>query len=99
MKFVVDGTKYELDEMTLTFAEARAMQKATGLAFGEIGDRAGKGDLECVQALLWVAMKRTEHTKKFTDLDQMEIGSFEQLEEGEPDPTQDDGQETSTPND
>lgn len=90
MKFVVDGTKFEFDEDRLTFAEARAMEKATGRTMGEIG-RAGGEDAASLQAMIWVAMKRSEPTLKFSDLDDMSMGSIEFLED---EPTEDDADPT-----
>lgn len=92
MKFIVRGTKYEFDQERLTFAEARAMERVTGMTFGEIGEAADKGDMACVQAFLWVAMKRTDPALKFVDLDDIPIGELERVPEeepaAEPDPTQ-----------
>lgn len=92
MKFIIEGTKYEFDDSRLTFAEARALEKATGRTMGEIGQSGGT-DATSLQAMIWVAMKRTDPTLKFSDLDEMSMGDIEFVEEiaaepeSEPDPT------------
>lgn len=88
MKFIARGTKYGLDEEKLTFAEARAVERACGMTFDKLRDQGG---VTAMQAMVWVAMKREQPTLRFTDLDDMEFGEFEQLgdepEQVEPDPT------------
>ena len=94
MRFIVDGTKYELDQKSITFAEGRAIEKVTGRTMGEI-QRAGGDDVSTTQAMLWVAMKRQQPTMRFSDLDELPMGSIEMLpdedeepaEAGEADPT------------
>lgn len=85
MQFIVRGTKYELDQERLTFGEARAIERVTGVTFDKLA-----GDIMSTQALVWVAMKRAEPTLKFSDLDDLTFGEFEMLEdppEVEADPT------------
>lgn len=90
MKFVANGVKYELDQDKITFAEAKAIQKAVGKSMGEIRD--DPGDIAATQAMVWVAMKRQDPTLKFLDLDDMAIGDVEfededeDGEQGGPDP-------------
>jgi hypothetical protein len=90
MRFEVEGTAYEYDPEKLTFAEARAMEAVTGKTFAEIQ---GDGqDMTVAQAFVWVAMKRSNPTLKFRDLDDMPVGAFQSMDEepaaGEPeDPT------------
>ncbi len=86
MIFTVDDVKHEFDEDKLTFAEGRALERVTGHSFGEMGDAAKRGDLTTLQAFVWVAMKRTEPTLTFSDLDDRSIGDFEfGSDEDEPD--------------
>lgn len=88
MKFTVDGTQHEFDEERMTFGEGRAIEKVTGYAFGEVGEH-GK-ELAVIQAFVWVALKRSEPTLQFSDLDDRNIGDFEfeQDDEDESDPTE-----------
>lgn len=87
MEFVVRGTKYEIDQDRLTFAEARAIERVVGLPF----DKLDQSSLTATQAMIWVAMKRADPALKFTDLDDLEFGDFEIIEadvpEVEADPT------------
>ena len=93
MRFVANGVKYEFDDERLTFAEAKAIQKAVGKSMGEI--RKDPEDITAMQAMVWVAMKRQDPTLTFFDLDDMAIGDIEFIpddepadqSEGEPDPT------------
>ena len=77
MKFAVDGKDYEFDDASMTFAEGRAIEKVTGVPFGEVGTLAKKGSMTAIQAMVWVAMKRAEPTLKFSDLDDRPISSVE----------------------
>lgn len=91
MRFVIDGTKYEFDENKVTFGEARALEKVTGQKFDDLTDaldppqrKNPKGELEeatpditALQAFIWVAMKRTDPTLKFSDLDDVAFGDIE----------------------
>ena len=85
--FTVDGEHFTmLEPDRMTFAEARAVEKVTGLSFTQIG-----GDdvsITTTQALLWVSMKRARPELKFADLDDVAPGSIEWDEaEPEADPT------------
>ena len=77
MKFKVDGVEHEFDEEKLTFGEGRALEKVTGYAFGEIGSHGDRGELTVVQAFVWVALKRSEPTLAFSDLDDRNIADFD----------------------
>ena len=85
MRFTVDDKAYDYDDATMTFAEGRAIEKVTGRTFGEIGELAKTGSLSAIQALVWVAMKRTEPTLKFSDLDDRAISAFT-FDDPEPEP-------------
>jgi hypothetical protein len=98
MIFTVDGERHEFDEDKMTFAEGRALEKVTGHLFGELGSYAQKGDLSVLQGFVWVAMKRSEPTLKFSDLDDRSIGDFVfDDEEPEDDEVPTGGDETSSP--
>lgn len=84
LTFTVDGTKHEFDDDKMTFAEGKAMEKAIGVPFKELGKRAKSGYLDAVQAFVFVAMKRSEPTLRFSDLDDRAIADFE-FEGGVPD--------------
>lgn len=88
-----DGHQFEFDENRLTFAEARAVERVTGVTMAEAMDAASKGSALALQAYMWIAMKRADPPLKFSDLDDMSLGDFtfttdepEQAESA-PDPT------------
>jgi hypothetical protein len=81
MRFKVDEVEYEFDEEKLTFAEGRALEKVTGKPFGQLGPAAEEGSLVVIQGFVWVALKRSQPTLKFSDLDDRRISEFEFQEE------------------
>ena len=90
MKFTYDGTKYDAER--LTFPEAAAFEKVTGISFA---DAAGNKSIAAIQALVWIAMKRQQPEMRFSDVT-MPIEDIEFAEdEAEPDPTQGVAQEGS----
>lgn len=96
-KFVVGGETFSLVESRFTFAEADAIETASGYAFSEImEDPKLSSRAKVVQALVWVSMKRTNPVLKFSDLNDLPIEDIEWLDddpepaasEAEPDPTE-----------
>lgn len=89
MRVTVDGRTYEADLNRLTFAEARAVEKASGESFATILS-AKAPTMTGVQALVWVTMKRGEPTLKFADLDDRAIEDFDldRMEVADADPTE-----------
>lgn len=88
---VANGETHTLDLDRMLFAEGRAIEKVTGSTFGEFGQAMQAGSLTAIQALVWVAVKRTHPETKFSDLDEWEIGAVEltvEDEEAEADPTE-----------
>ncbi|GEA79933.1 hypothetical protein [Cellulomonas uda] len=68
---------WEIDPDRLLFAEARAIESATGRTFGEVLEQMGKGSATSTQALCWVAAKRHHPELKFTDLDGWDFGDLD----------------------
>jgi len=110
VRFVYDGTKYEIEPHRLTFGEARAFEKASGHTMSEMATAGGLQDVGAVQALFWIAMRREDKDLRFSDLDDMNMGDFEQLPDDEaagdeavegepagPTPAGDEPEEHSTP--
>lgn len=102
MQFIVRGTKYEFDQGKLTFKEARDVQKVTGRMFGQIAADADQGDFEALQAMVWIAIRRTDSAFRFSELDSLELGEFEavpdpdeEVDRADP-PAPGDEEETST---
>jgi hypothetical protein len=79
VKFIVNGVKYEFDDEKVTFAEARAIQKAVGKTMGEI--QKDPGDVTAMQASVWIAMKRMDPSLRFADLDDMSVGDIEWMKD------------------
>lgn len=91
MRFKIAGEEFALvDVDSLTFAEGRAIQKATGAPMGKLMEAASDGDTDLTQALIWVTMKRRRPEMKFSDLDDVPMVDIEWLDEDvEPsDPTE-----------
>lgn len=91
-KFSVEGQNYELVDSRLTFGEAAALERVTGLTFGEIQQQGTeRASIAVTQAFVWISMKRVRPELKFSDLDSLAIDEIEweeQPPEAEPDPTQ-----------
>jgi len=92
MRVTVDGVNHEMNLDKLTFGEGRSIEKVTGQSLKSLG---GSPDLTMVQALVWVALKRTDTRLAFSDLDDRAIADFELdiTDDGdgsEPDPTEGD---------
>lgn len=84
-KFVIDGTTYEMIESRFTFAEARAVEKVSGVSFQDVMDGGAKNaSIDVTQALLWISMKRVDPTLTFADLDDVAIDEIEWPEDDEP---------------
>jgi hypothetical protein len=97
-RFLLGGEEFHLlDQDELTFAEARAIQKATGVPVGKFdGD-----DGAVVQGFLWVSMKRRKPEMKFADLDDVPMSQIEWAEDEESDEDADptEGEENSPASD
>jgi hypothetical protein len=66
--FQFDGVKYRMTSLML--AEARAIQRATGLTPIQWEQKIGESDAEAITALIWVARKRNgEPNLRFEDVD------------------------------
>lgn len=84
-KLSVDGRVYEFDQDRLTNVECMAIEKVTGLTFGEWADALQKRSMLAVTALVWVVRKRDEPTLRFSDVEfnvaSLDITDDEQPEE------------------
>ena len=80
-RFEVDGTEYELVESP-TFGEARAIEKITGRSFAAMGDKSAQ-TIDFLQALIWISMKRVNPDTKFEDLDDLDIGVLQAVQQEE----------------
>lgn len=68
---------WDLDEVKPTFAEAKAAERAGAFAWQQMRAELDDGNLNALQAVVWVLRKRGEPTLKFEDLDDLPLGSVE----------------------
>lgn len=94
-RFTYCGNEFELvDQDKLTFAEAIAVEKASGFRFADlVADDAQDPGLAFTAALTWVSAKRKLPDLKFSDVCEWPLNDVEFLEDedeagAEPDPTQ-----------
>lgn len=93
MRFVIDGEKYEFDMNSLMRSEVNAVKKATGFAgMAEWAERLQANDEDARDAMIWIAVKRSQPDLKFSDLDYNIVAFAESLEvdeepDAETDPT------------
>jgi len=63
-----DVQRYDFDPGKVNTMEAEAIEKATGLAWGEFGDKIQKGSAIALRALLWILQRRVHPTLKLADV-------------------------------
>lgn len=68
MKLVVDGQAFEFDQSRITNVEGMAIERATGMLFGEWAEGLKKGSMLAQTALVWVVKKREDPTLRFDDI-------------------------------
>lgn len=68
MRLTLEGHTYDYTGK-LMLPEAAAIQKATGMTYGEWQTALNKGDVVAVAALLWVLKKRAGEIMPFSQLD------------------------------
>ena len=85
MKFKVNGNEYEFDEESVTFGEARMLERVTGMTMSELGDKGEGGSVEAMQAFIWLAVRREDPIVQFSDLDEWSIADLEIDDEDEAD--------------
>lgn len=76
MRFTHEKKLFELDESTITYAEAEAVEEVCGLPFALVGAQVMMGSLKPQRAIAWIAMKRHDPKLKFDDLQSMPIESI-----------------------
>lgn len=67
--------RWDLAEVKVTFAEAKAAEKAGGVAWRKLEQALTDGNVEALQAAVWVLRKRDEPTLRFADLENLPIDS------------------------
>jgi ornithine carbamoyltransferase len=83
MKFTINGdpTEYQMLDTNLTFAEARAVETVTGKAFQSLATDEAEQTVDVIQALVWVSMKRVNPTLLFSDLDDIDMSTMQEVAE------------------
>lgn len=76
MRFTKDEVLHELDESSITFAEAEAIEEVCGLPFHLVGAQVMVGALRPQRALAWITLKRVDPLVKFEDLASFPIESI-----------------------
>jgi DNA-binding MltR family transcriptional regulator len=71
MKFEVDGTEYEFVE-SMTFGEARSLEKVCGVPFSQLADPKNQG-VDFMAAQVWISMRRVNPDLTFDDLDDLDM--------------------------
>ena len=79
-----------------TFGESRVLEKVTGFTYGQIvRDEDIQQSTVVNQAILWMSWKRVKNDLRFTDLDDVEVGSITFHEPPSPEDAED-APETAT---
>ena len=68
MKFTNAGITYEMDNSSITFDEAEALESVSGLPYTEIGDAIIGGALKPLRAMIWATAKRTNPAITFAEV-------------------------------
>lgn len=68
MKLTIDGEAFEFDESHMTNVEGMAIERATGMLYGEWAEALQKGSMLAQTALVWVVKKRREPALRFDDV-------------------------------
>jgi hypothetical protein len=93
-RFRFDGREFELGRLMLS--EAKAIQKVTGFTMGEFEKRLELGDVECIAALIWVALKREQPDLRYDDVDG-DLSTFEPVEDEDASATEAAGKDEPEP--
>lgn len=76
MTVTYDGAESRFDMENITFAEARAIEKVSGVRFAQMqSDAELFANMEVMQAIVWVVIKRSRPGFKFSDLDDVPMGA------------------------
>lgn len=80
MKFVLDGTDYEVDLDHISVLEMRQLKEKAGLAVASLAVGIVQGDVDALCAMVWLAKARAGEKLRWSDLDSIDAVSLvEQL--------------------
>lgn len=77
LKFILDGTKYEYDDSTLSVKEARAIKKNTGFGLVTWAQALQIGDPDALVAMVWLAKTRTGEAVRWQDFDNFDLATLD----------------------
>lgn len=96
LKLTVEGVVYEFDGDHLLLAEAREIKNHTGMSVPKWSAGIDEGDVDAIQALIYLAKKRAGETLRWSDLETLDYADIdlepmdeeEEVAEGEPEAAQ-----------
>lgn len=71
-----DVQRWDLAEVKVTFAEAKAAEKAGGFTWRKLQEELTEGNTAALQAAVWVLRKRDEPTLRYSDLESLPVDSI-----------------------
>lgn len=77
LKLTVEGVVYEFDGDHLLLAEARELKTFTGMSVPKWSAGIDEGDVDAIQALIYLAKKRAGETLRFSDLETLDYADID----------------------
>lgn len=77
IKLTVEGVVYEFDGDHLLLAEARELKTFTGMSVPKWSRGIDEGDVDAIQALIYLAKKRAGETLRFSDLETIDFADID----------------------
>lgn len=69
MKLTVNGESHDFDPASITNREAMAIEKVTGMTFGQWSDALKERSVLAMTAMVWVVQRRSQPALRFSDVD------------------------------
>lgn len=85
MKFIIGDDEFDFDPNKMTNVEGMAIEKVTGMTFGEWTESLKTGSMTAQTALVWVIQKRQNPTLRFGEVE-FEMGAVQVIQDEDPDP-------------
>ncbi|MEU0039105.1 hypothetical protein [Streptomyces sp. NPDC006333] len=77
IKLTVEGVVYEFDGDHLLLAEARELKTYTGMSVAKWSRGIDEGDVDAIQALIYLAKKRAGESLRYSDLEQIDYADID----------------------
>jgi hypothetical protein len=97
LKFVLDGTKYEYDDSTLSVKEARVIKKNTGFGLVTWAQALQIGDPDALVAMVWLAKTRNGEAVRWQDFDNFDLASLDLSSEDDEEEAKPEGDDVDPP--